>query len=200
MRTYNPNQNHPQKGRRITVAPIRRLKDIQAIKKMLESTPRDYLLFVLGINNGLRVGDLLTLTVGDLRHLKPGEEIAIIEGKTGKRNILMVNKATHKALRAYLAATDPDDADPLFPSRKTGRPITIQAVNALVKKWAHAINLKGNYGAHTLRKTFGYIQRVEFAVGFEVLSKRYNHASPAVTMRYLGITDKEVNRVLLNEI
>ncbi|WP_306304029.1 tyrosine-type recombinase/integrase [Desulfosarcina cetonica] len=110
MRTYNPNQNHPQKGRRITVAPIRRLKDIQAIKKMLESTPRDYLLFVLGINNGLRVGDLLTLTVGDLRHLKPGEEIAIIEGKTGKRNILMVNKATHKALRAYLAATDPDDA------------------------------------------------------------------------------------------
>ncbi|WP_306304030.1 hypothetical protein [Desulfosarcina cetonica] len=70
----------------------------------------------------------------------------------------------------------------------------------MVKKWAHAINLKGNYGAHTLRKTFGYIQRVEFAVGFEVLSKRYNHASPAVTMRYLGITDKEVNRVLLNEI
>ncbi|BBO88254.1 hypothetical protein [Desulfosarcina ovata] len=52
---------------------------------MLESPPGDYLLFVLRINNDLRVGDLLTLTVGDLRHLKPGEEITIVENKTGKR-------------------------------------------------------------------------------------------------------------------
>jgi len=33
------------------------------------------------------------------------------------------------------------------------------AVNQLIKKWTLAINLKGNYGAHSLRKTWGYIQQ-----------------------------------------
>ena len=37
-------------------------------------------------------------------------------------------------------------------------------------------------------------------MGLEVLAKRYNHAGPAVTMRYLGITADEVNEVLINEI
>ncbi|KXB09031.1 integrase, partial [candidate division MSBL1 archaeon SCGC-AAA385M11] len=51
-------QNHPEKGSNITVEPIRRLEDIKAIKKLLANSPRDYLLFTMGINNGLRVGDL----------------------------------------------------------------------------------------------------------------------------------------------
>ena len=73
-------------------------------------------------------------------------------------------------------------------------------VNRLVKSWCKAINLPGNYGAHTLRKTFGYIQRTKFGVGFEVLCRRFNHSSPAITMRYLGITDSEVYSILQNEI
>jgi len=87
-----------------------------------------------------------------------------------------------------------------LPVEKTKKPLTIQSVNALIKKWTEEINLAGNYGAHTLRKTFGYIQRTEFGVGFEILAKRFNHTSPAVTMRYLGLTSDEVNEVLMNEI
>ena len=75
-----------------------------------------------------------------------------------------------------------------------------QAVSKLVKKWTAAINLKGNYGSHTLRKTWGFIQRTMHGVGFEIICKRYNHSSPAITMRYLGIQDKEVHTVLMNEI
>lgn len=49
---------------------------------------------------------------------------------------------------------------------------TIQAVNALIKKWTATINLNhGNYGAHTLRKTFGFIQRTKYGVGSQVLAK-----------------------------
>ena len=69
-----------------------------------------------------------------------------------------------------------------------------------LKNWTKAINLKSNYGAHTLRKTWGYIQRIEYGVGFEIICKRFNHSSPAVTMRYLGIQDKEVYKTLLNEV
>jgi len=137
----------------------------------------------------------------DVKSLKPGEYITIKEAKTGKQNILMVNKAVHKALRSFLEKIRPGDDDYLFASRKTREPLTTQAVNALIKKWTGAINLShGNYGAHTLRKTFGFIQRTKHGVGFEVLAKRFNHSSPTTTMRYLGLTSDEVGEVLMNEI
>jgi integrase len=200
MRKYNPNINHPKKGRQIRVEPIRRRKDITSIKRLLETRPRDHLLFVMGINNGLRVGDLLKLKVSDVERLKPGQTITIREGKTGKENILMVNKAVHKAIKNFLEEMQPESDEFLFASQKGRDALTIQAVNAMIKRWAKAINLRENYGAHTLRKTFGYIQRTKFGVGFEVLAKRYNHSSPAVTMRYLGITSDEVNECLMHEI
>ncbi|MBF0235727.1 MAG: tyrosine-type recombinase/integrase, partial [Desulfamplus sp.] len=122
------------------------------------------------------------------------------EGKTGKSNVLAINKTVFKALQKYLEDYDPDDGAYLFSSRKGKSALTIQTVNSMVKKWTAQIGLKENYGAHTLRKTFGYIQRIQFGVGFEVLAKRFNHSSPAVTMRYLGIHDKEVDGILRNEI
>ena len=43
------------------VEPIINMKDIKSIKKLLVDRPRDRLLFVLGINSGLRVQDILVL-------------------------------------------------------------------------------------------------------------------------------------------
>ena len=146
------------------------------------------------------VGDLLKLRVKDVMHLRVGQHITIRESKTKKDNILVVNKAVFKALKNYLDQCKPDDDDFLFASRKGNGAITIQAVNLLVKKWTAEINLRGNYGAHSLRKTWGYIQRCEYGVGFEIIAKRFNHSNPAVTMRYLGIEDKEIHSTLMNEI
>ena len=78
------NQNHPKQGSRITVEPIRNEKDIQRIKKSLQSNLRDLLLFTIGINNGLRIGDILKLKAGDVRDLKVGDCLTIREQKTGK--------------------------------------------------------------------------------------------------------------------
>jgi integrase len=194
------NPNRPAKGSRITVEPIRKLKDIKAIKKLLTDNQRDYLLFTIGINNGLRVGDLLRLRVRDIHHLRVGQHITIRESKTKKDNILVVNKSVYKALKNYLYTSQSADDDFLFASRKGNNAIKISAVNNLVKKWTTAINLCGNYGAHSLRKTWGYLQRTEYGVGFEVIAKRFNHSNPAVTMRYLGIQDKEIHNTLMNEI
>jgi integrase len=193
-------RNHPKKGTRIKVDPIRTIKDVKAISKYLSDKPRDRLLFILGVNNGLRCGDLLKLKVHQVKDLKLGDTLAIKEGKTGKDNILVINKAVYKAIRNYMERLKPNDEDYLFKSRKGGGPISIQAVNNSIKRWAQAINLKGNYGAHTLRKTWGYIQRKKYGVGFEIICKRFNHSSPAVTMRYLGIEDKEVKAILTNNV
>ena len=114
-------------------------------------------------------------------------------------NILMINKSVHKVLKQYLEEVQPSDEDYLFQSRNgNNKPLTRETVNKIIQEWTKT--LKGNYGTHTLRKTFGYIQRTKYGVSFEVLCKRFGHSSPAITMRYLGIDDKEVKGILLNEI
>lgn len=194
------NPNAPGKGIEKTVEPIRKLKDIRSISKLLEDKPRDHLLFVMGVNNGLRAGDLLQLKVKDVINTIPGDSISIIERKTRKKNVLMINKMVFKSLQNYLDEIDPDENDYIFSSRKGGKPLSIPSVNRLIKTWTAQINLHGRYGAHTLRKTWGYIQRVKFGTSFEIICKRYLHSSPVVTMRYLGIQDKEVDEILLHEI
>jgi integrase len=194
------NANHPKKGDRIAVEPIRDIKDIKAISALIKDNPRDHLLFLLGINNGLRAADLIRLKVRDVRDMEVGDTLTIRESKTKKDNILVINKTVHKALKAYLDKVHPADDAYLFASRKGGGHLQSQAVSKLVKQWTTAINLKGNYGAHSLRKTWGYIQRTVHGVGFEIICKRYNHSSPAITMRYLGIQDKEVHSTLMHEI
>jgi len=193
-------RNQPEKGSRITVEPIRRLKDIKSIIRLLERSPRDRLLFVMGINNGIRTGDLLKLKVKDVQDLKSGDSITIKESKTKKDNVLVVNKTVYKSLKNYLDKVQSNENGYLFESRKGKKPLQTKAVNKMIKNWTKAINLKGNYGAHTLRKTWGYIQRTKHGVGFEIICKRFNHSSPSVTMRYLGIQDKEVHETLMNEI
>ncbi len=194
------NPNAPGKGVGKTVEPIRKLKDIKAISAILKDRPRDHLLFTMGTNNGLRTGDLLTLKVKDVKNVAAGDSIFITENKTKKKNVLKINKMVYKSLHIYLNEIKPDDNDYLFSGRKGNGPLSVPYVNSLIKSWADSINLPGRYGAHTLRKTWGYIQRMVFGTSFEVICKRYLHSSPAVTMRYLGIQDKEVDEILLHEI
>ena len=98
--------NKPGKGVKKTVEPIRKLKDVRAIKKVLADKPRDLLLFTLGINNGLRAGDLLNLKTYQVKDLQIGDSITIIENKTKKKNILVINKSSFDALNNFFKHID----------------------------------------------------------------------------------------------
>ncbi len=202
MRNEIKNPNHPKKGQKIKVEPIRRVKDINAIKNILSDDHRNLLLFTMGINTGLRIGDLLKLKVSDVSGLEPGDSIVVRENKTGKKNHLMMNNTMYEVLNKFLKKNRPDKNDYLFASKKTKtKPLSIQAINALVKKWTNAVNLSGNYGAISLRKTFGYIQRTEYGAGFEALASRFNHSSYRMTMKFLDLeTADDENTILVNEI
>ena len=192
--------NHLVKGRLTTVSPIRKPEDIKKIKKLLSNHKRELLLFKLGINNGLRCGDIILIKVRDVKHLKPGEYILIKGNKTGKTFVLMMNKSVYKVLREYLDTSGLGDDDFLFKSKIGNLPITVSSINRLIKKWCRKLNIEGSYGCETLRKTFGYHQRIKYRVSWEVLCQRFSHSSQSVTMRYLGIEDKEVKWILLKEI
>ncbi len=144
------NHNRPEKGSQIKVEPIRSTKDIETIKKLLADRPRDLALFVIGINTNLRSSDLLNLRVAQVVGLKPLDEIEIKEKKTGKLRRISLNKACVTVIEGLLASRRYRDTDYLFQSQRSAV-LTVPSVNRLVKGWCRAINLKGNYGSHTLR-------------------------------------------------
>ena len=87
------NFNRPAKGSTIKVEPIKELKDIKAIKKLLADKPRDLCLFTLGINTNLRASDILNIKVGQVKGLKAGDELEVKEKKTGKLKRITLNRA-----------------------------------------------------------------------------------------------------------
>ena len=161
------NSNRPAPGSRIKVEPIRELKDIKAIKRLLADSPRDLCLFTFGINTNLRASDLLQVTAGMVRGLKAGDEIELKERKTGKVRRITLNKAVISTVQGLLASRDYKDDEPLFVGHRG--PLTVPSINRLVKGWCRSINLKGNFGSHSLRKTWGYHQRVTHGAGLPEL-------------------------------
>ena len=183
------------------MTPITNARDIKSIKKLLSDQPRNRLLFILGINTGLRVQDLLNLKVGEIKQAKVGDRVVLREKKTQKENVFMVNKDIKDAVDDYLKTVDSKDEHFLFKSRKgSNAPLTTYAVTMYVQQWCDAINLPGNYGAHTLRKTWCYHQRKTHGTSWEVIAKRLNHSSPSITRRYIGVKEEEVEEVLMKSI
>lgn len=63
-----------------------------------------------------------------------------------------------------------------------------------MKTWCHDVGLKGNYGSHTLRKTWGYWQRLE-RTAIPLLMEAFGHATQQQTLAYLGIQSNEIAQI-----
>jgi integrase len=192
------NMNHPRAGSQVKVGPIKSLKDIATIKKLLSDKPRDLCLFTLGVNTNLRASDLVRLTAGQVRGLKAGDNIELREQKTSRVRRITLNNAVIEAVRGLLASACYEDTDALFKSQRGV--LTVPSVHRLVKSWCRAVNLKGNYGSHTLRKTWGYHQRLTFGAGLPELMECFGHATQRQTLAYLCIQPEEIKGVYLNEL
>jgi site-specific recombinase XerD len=181
------------------VEPIRDRKQLENMKRYLkEHNLRDWLLFVLGINSGLRVSDLLALQIEDVKNCS---RMILREKKTGKSKDFPISDSCKKAIQEYLKATGVTTG-PLFPSRKTNGcrgtgALSRQQAYQILHEAARAVGIKGAIGTHTLRKTFGYWA---FKQGVDVtrIQQLLNHSAPSVTLRYIGITKDELDQVYIN--
>jgi len=186
------------------VEPIRDIKQIDQIKGNLyrQKNPRDYLLFVFGINSGLRISDILSLKLRDIKdyrgHLK--EYLDIKEQKTKKTRRVHFNKQIKEALNYYLVKTKIFDLERyLFINEKTNenKPITRVRAYQLINKWCRDVGINYKVGGHTLRKSFAY-HLFDQGVRIERISSLLNHQNTKVTFRYIGITDDENKEVINN--
>lgn len=168
------------------VQPIRDKKVLEQFKKeLLKISYRDYMMFVIGINTGLRISDLLSLKVEDVR---ARTHIIITEQKTGKYKRFLINDMLRMEINKYIDGMRQEEY--LFKSRKGNKPITRVQAYRILNKVAAKLGIE-EVGSHTLRKTFSYFHYQQYK-DIAILQSILNHSSPSVTLRYIGI-NQDIN-------
>jgi integrase len=172
------------------VQPIRDPEIIGEIKKHLrEESERNYMLFVTGINSGLRISDILPLKVKDAKK----SHFSLRETKTGKQKRIQITPALRRELKCYLEGKD--DEEYLFKSREgRNKPIGRSMAYKILRKAAEHFGLE-EIGTHTLRKTFGY-HFYNQTKDVAMLQEIFNHSSPQITLRYIGVNQDSMDKAM----
>ena len=186
------------------VEPIRDRKKIAQIKNLLRGQRRfrDLLLFTVGVNTALRISDLLKLQVAQFLDEWGGYKRSfwIHEQKRNKRHEVTINQSIQEALREYLEAypgvVENNEHFVFFNTKTNGyaEPIKRGQAWKFIVSICHEVGIPGNFGTHSLRKTWGYHARMQ-GVDLALIMHKLNHESIAYTKRYLGITGDELQAV-----
>lgn len=177
-----------------TVEPIRNIEHLKKLENYLaKKSPRDLLLLTIGTNCGLRISDIVALNVGDVRNKS---HIQIIETKTGKFKKFPINAKLKPMFEEYTKGKRSDE--PLFTTIFKNRMDRFGAYY-IIKTACKAIKLQEKIGTHTMRKTFGYHHYKKFK-DVAMLQKIFNHSSPTITLRYIGIEQDQIDESYSNFI
>lgn len=191
--------------------PIKSMDDIDLISKFLISQGRyrDNMLFIVGINFGLRVSDLRVLRFSNIinDNFTFKDRFAVFEKKTRntrkrkKNRYITINDAVVEAVTLFLENSYgvclSDYMFAAYMGKADGsQPMTRGTIDRLLKKIAADLDLNVHMSTHTLRKTFAYHMMVmanNDPRQLLLLQKILNHSSPAQTLDYIGITAEEID-------
>ena len=193
-----------------TSEPIKDIEDIQRISEYLLSKGRyrDNMLFIVGINFGLRISDLLQLRFLHILNedLTFKTTFPILEKKTKntrkiRRNrYITINDAVIDAVVTYLSHNQCSLDDYMFRSESNNstnenKPISRQMADHIMKGIGRDLGLSNKMATHTLRKTFAFHQMAmsnNDPRKLLLLQKMFGHSSAAQTLDYIGITNEEI--------
>lgn len=197
--------------------PIKKMEDIIRISQYFiqRGQFRDNMLFIVGINFGLRIGDLLSLKFSHLitDNFSFRDSFAILEKKTEntrkkKRNRhITINSAVMDAVSLYLENTPGVTlGDYMFRSesnhgKNSGAPLSRMSVERILKKAVSDLGIDVRAGTHCLRKTFAFHQMMMDGNDprkLLLLQKMLGHATAAQTLDYIGLTEEEIGEAYRN--
>lgn len=172
-----------------TVEPIKDKKQIDMMKNYLKlMNYRDYLLFLIGINTGMKVCDLLRLKFSDVLNYNSIKETVISKDK-----VYPINKSVSIAINKYI---EMDLGEHLFERyiferSKGSEPIGRSHAYRIINQAAEMVGINQKIGLHTLRKTYGYHYYKKYK-DISKLQTLFNHSAPSVTLKYIGIELKVI--------
>jgi integrase len=147
---------------------------------------------MLEANLGLRISDILKLRLQDI--VKDGERyrLAITEQKTGKARIFTVPLALYQFIRCYCMDHD-------IPADAIIFPITERAVQKQLKIVCDYLDISG-VSTHSFRKFYATEIYKESGYNIALVQQLLQHSSAAITQRYIGIQQQEVERAIENHL
>lgn len=168
------------------------IKDRKTLNELLdvyEPYSKEQILLEYCLYTGLRISDVLSARVGEslagVRRLK--------EQKTGKSKTIKLNSKLVNSISIYASNNNLNDDDYLFfSSRNKAEHIKRSRASKIIAKAGDMIGIVCS--AHSLRKTFGYLA-YKNGTSIELLMQIFNHSSQSVTLRYIGITQENINEV-----
>lgn len=193
--------------------PIKNMKDISLISNYLIKGKRyrDNMLFIVGINFGLRASDLRALRFSNIinDNFTFKDSFAVFEKKTRntrkkkKNRYITINEAVMDAVTLYLQNTpNVSLSDYMFRSLSNrggnkNEPLSIKSIDRILKGIADDLSLNVKMSTHTLRKTFCYWMMMyghNEPRRLLLLQKMLNHSSPIQTLDYIGLTQEEFDK------
>jgi len=173
------------------VEAIKDKNKISAIRSVLPEFGEIYSdIFDFGLNTALRIGDLVSIKFESIDFER--YELLITEQKTNKKRTITLNDTA----MAVINKRQRLNHEWLFQSesnRSKGKPIRPQSVARIFKIVGSLKHINTKLGTHSMRKTRGYMMHSQ-GVPIEQITRMLNHSTPAVTMRYIGLTNEVVSQ------
>lgn len=204
-----------KKGNQTAVEPLYNAHDVAAIGDYLRRIDAErgqpvYIIWLLCVNCGLRIGDVLRLRVYQIcgTGKRVRRYLELREQKRGKPVKRLLPDDVRRLLQGYVDGLDWTNIkyqSYLFESpRRPGKPWSYQFVNERLKQAAIVCGIDQPITTHTMRKTFAYHyyasnkgDRSQFPTEqacLEFLSKSVlQHSSVSVTERYIGIEQDKID-------
>ena len=176
------------------VQAVKELDTVKLISHLLERRCSKQMsqIWNIGLNLALRISDLLSVKFSDINDGR----LILKEGKTGKRAEIKLNTKT-MILINDIQLEHPDHIY-LFQSYRNNKsintapkPLTRRAVSQALEIVGEELNL--HLGTHSMRKTRGY-HLYKKTKDIARVMKMLRHSSEGVTLRYIGITQEDVDR------
>ena len=156
---------------------------------------RDYVMIMLMLDSGMRLGECSTLLITDLELARKRINLRAEETKGRKDRTVYFSPKTESVLRRWLQFKDRYvESDYLFPVKEHGGSIGVSNFESNFKKYINRAGLNEEYSPHCLRNNFAK-RCLMNGMDIFTLSKILGHSSVEVTEQaYLDLTDEDISK------
>jgi site-specific recombinase XerD len=151
--------------------------------------PRDFAILQLFLQSGIRVSELVAITVADL---DLQIHVLKVHGKGNKERDIPLEKKSVQALKSYLLLRPASQDQHLF-LNYSGEGLSIRGVRKVVYKYLKKAGISKQINCHGLRRTFGSAKAGKGMNAFQ-LQKLMGHERITTTIAYVEIGQEELRR------
>lgn len=145
----------------------------------------------LQANLGLRVGDVLKLTLNDFIPDGRGSfKLSVTEQKTGKVKDVVVNDNLYNNIKLYTLENNIKADEPIVK-------MSVRNVQMQLKIVCDELGIN-SVSTHSFRKFYAMRLFEDSGYNFEVVRALLNHSNVAITQKYLGVTNEEIEKASKN--